>query len=334
MQPESYDVAVIGGGGAGTMAFLRAVLNWDRSVLFLGDAAAKKRGRATWVSDVDNIPGMHDLKRPITSTTSSTLKWIKSQANLKDKASIVKASVTRVEKRDNGFVLHFDEKGGPRHVTARFVVLATGIMDVQPNINGSIEPIFPFANRGDVLYCLRCDGHRTIGHRLSIIGHDDTAVGIAAIMQERYGHEKIAILGNRTPFAVSERSSQLASSYGMQFYPQAIAEILGDPKGGGLEGYRLDDQTTVKTDRSIVALGSIIYNKLLTDLGGDIAENGRVIVNERFETSVSGFFAVGDLVTGRKMQIYTGWDEAVDAADEINRRLRSERRRIALTAAA
>ena len=117
-------------------------------------------------------------------------------------------------------------------------------------------------------------------------------------------------------------------------YIYVSAEILGDPKHSGLEGYRLDDDTTVKTDRSIIALGSIVYNKLLTELGGDVAENGRVIVSERFETSVPGFFAVGDLVTGRKMQIYTGWDEAVDAADEINRRLRSARRKSVLRAAA
>ncbi|MCP4590091.1 MAG: hypothetical protein GY842_05055, partial [bacterium] len=66
---ERVDIAVIGGGGAGTMAYLRSVLNHDRTVLFMGDAETKRKGRATWVGEVDNIPGMHDLKRPITGTT-------------------------------------------------------------------------------------------------------------------------------------------------------------------------------------------------------------------------------------------------------------------------
>ena len=53
MSLERTGIAVIGGGGAGTMAYLRAVLNMDPSVLFLGDADSKRKGRATWVLEVE-----------------------------------------------------------------------------------------------------------------------------------------------------------------------------------------------------------------------------------------------------------------------------------------
>lgn len=53
---------------------------------------------------------------------------------------------------------------------------------------------------------------------------------------------------------------------------------------------------------------------------------GKALVNENYESSVEGLFVVGDLVSGKKMQIYTAWDEAVDAADEIDRRLRARKR--------
>jgi thioredoxin reductase (NADPH) len=328
---DLYDVAVIGGGGAGTMAFLRAVLNFDRSVLFIGDANDKRRGRATWVSDVDNIPGMHDLQRPITSTTTSTLKWIAGQENLRDVGTTLKASVTNVRKADEHFVVTYETKSDTKEIAARFVILATGLMDRQPEIDGSIETLFPYANRGDLLYCLRCDGHRTIGHSLSVIGHGDTGVAIAAMMHERYGHENIAIISNGESFtALSDQSKQLIEAYGFELHDQALAEVLGEPKGKGLSGFRLEDGTVVETTRCIVALGTIVYSTLLTDLGGAVDGDGRVIVGEAYETSVPGFFAVGDLVAGRKLQIYTAWDEAVDAADEINRRLRKAKRRVAL----
>lgn len=332
MPEQLYDVAVIGAGGAGTMAFLRAVLNNDRSVLFIGDATTKKRSRATWVYDVDNIPGMHGLKRPVTATTASTLRWINSQETLRDNATTLRAAVTSVVKQGEHFVLSYQLKSEPKkQITARYVILASGIMDVQPKIDGSIEPFFPFANRGDFLYCLRCDGHRTIGAKLSVIGHGDQGVAIAAIMHERYGHEGIAILSNGEPFTLSERSRQFVKGYGFNLYEQPLAEILGDPKTEGMTGLRLADDTLVETTQCLVALGAIAYSDLLASLGGELDKVGRAVVSEKFETSVPGFFAVGDLVSGRKLQIYTAWDEAVDAADEINRRIREARRARVLT---
>ena len=72
MTESILDIAVIGAGGAGTMAYLRGVLNGNTAALFTGDADSKRKGRATWVMDVDNIPGLHDLNRPITKTSTTT----------------------------------------------------------------------------------------------------------------------------------------------------------------------------------------------------------------------------------------------------------------------
>ncbi len=47
----------------------------------------------------------------------------------------------------------------------------------------------------------------------------------------------------------------------------------------------------------------------------------------------AGLFVVGDQEAGRKMQVYTAWDEAVDAADEVNARIRAELRSRRLGAA-
>lgn len=329
---DSYDIAVIGAGGAGTMAYLRAVLNHDRTILFTGDAATKKRGRATWVADVDNIPGMHDVRKPITSTTKSTLKWLGAQESLRDVGTVVAAQVTHIDKEAEGFRLHYSAKSESKTARARYVILATGLMDVQPLIGGSMDPIFPYANRGDVLYCVRCDGHRTISKPLSVIGRDEDAVWIAGMMHERYGHQGIAILGNGTAIAPSAATKSFADAYGFKFYAEPIVEVMGDPKGAGLSGYRLEGGLVVETMQTIVSLGTIVYNQLLKELGGELNEAGRVIVSDILETSVSDVFAVGDMVAGKKLQIYTAWDEAVDAADAINKRLRATYRKRAVAA--
>jgi thioredoxin reductase (NADPH) len=329
---KNYEVAVIGGGGAGTMAFLRCVLNNDNSVMFLGDSLAKKRGRAAWVAEVDNIPGMHDLKRPILTTTDSTIKWLETQEPLRDKAKVIKSTVTRIEKLEDSYKLYFTHNKQEDFLFARFIIIATGVMDVQPVINGHIKPIFPFANKSDVLYCVRCDGHRTIGHKLSIIGFNDSAIGIGAMMYERYGVGEISILTHGNPDQFSEKFITLARAYNMKFYREPITGILGDPKKEGLQGYVFSNGDQVETTRTIISLGVIVYNDLLKQLGADLDPVGKAIVNQTFETSVPGLFAVGDIVAGKKMQIYTAWDEAVDAADEINRRIRTEKRNLAVMA--
>lgn len=198
-------------------------------------------------------------------------------------------------------------------------------MDVQPVIQGSIEPVFPYANRGDLLYCLRCDGHRTIGKKLSVLGKTAAAVHIGVLLAERYGHDSVRILTHGAQPDYSDEVRALIDSHNMTVHTAEITGLLGDPKVA-LTGFALADGSTVATDSCMVALGTIVYNDLVKELGAELAADGRVVVSPEFETTIPGIFAVGDLVAGGRMQIYTAWDEAVTAAEACDRRLRAARR--------
>ena len=326
MKEELFSIAVIGAGAAGSMAYLRSVLNFDNTVLFTGSPQTTKRGRGTWVSEVDNMPGLHEQRYPIVSTSKSTIKWVESQDSLKDKSTVIKAAVSKVIKQGDHFELHYELKKESKIVKANYIILATGIMDTLPNIQGSIEPVLAYSNRNDILYCIRCDGHRVYGHDLSIIGHTDTAIYIGSILKERYNNEKVYILTNGEKAEFSGSAMRLANAYEFQIIEDEITEVLGNPKEEGLKGYKLANGTELHTSRSVVSLGYRVYNQLLTELGGEVTEEGRVVVSDKFETTVPNIFAVGDMIADRKMQIYTAWDEAVDAADEINKRIRHQKR--------
>lgn len=322
---DSFDIAVIGGGGAGAMAYLRSVLNFDDTVWFLGDADTTRAARATWVAEVDNIPGMHGIKSPIRNSVKSTIEWVKGQPALASRSTVVRGRVTQLERCEDGFLLQTNAKKGPESYRAKYVILATGVMDRQPAIEGSIEPVFPFANRGDLIYCIRCDGHRTIGHSLAVIGPPSSAVPIARLMRERYRHQAITVLTHGGSDAMSKELSEMAAQDGTEVRQAEIQAILaGDD--GALRGFRLSDGTEQPATKAIVALGTIVYNELAQQLGVELAEDGRIPVSSVGESSVRDLFVVGDLVAGKKMQVYTGWDEAVDAADRINARLRAARR--------
>ncbi len=321
------DVAVIGGGSAGTMAYLRAVLNHNDTVWFLGDAKNRKQSRGTWVFKVDNIPGMHGDAKPIAGAASTTRKWVEAHPHLKEKSTAVRAKVTGIERMEDGvFRLVAKAKKKEEVFFARHVILATGVMDLQPVIDGSIEPVFPYANRGDLIYCVRCDGHHVLGHRVAVIGPASTAMSIANLMHERYGVHDVAVLTHGAEQGDLGRTGVLGARYGAKVHTSPIAALEGKPKGDGLTGFVLEDGTRIAAEKAIVALGTIVYNDLAKQLGAQLADDGRVVVDQHNETTVPGLFAVGDLVAGKKMQIYTGWDEAVDAADAIDRRVRRHKR--------
>jgi thioredoxin reductase (NADPH) len=302
------------------MAMLRAVLNHLRTLVFLGDADATRRSRAAWVGEVENIPGMFDKKRPITKTTREVIQFIGKHENLKKRLTTVKRSATSIRKQDGWFEI----SDGDQTHRARFVVLCTGTMDAQPEIGESIEPVFPFANRGDLLYCVRCDGHKTAGKPCAVIGHRAVAGRIAVLLKERYDLPRVDVLTHGRPFEGDDPLRGLLERYGIAVHTGEIAEILGDPKKG-LRGFRVGEKT-VEVPRAVVAMGSIVYNDLARQLGARLADDEHVITDERGETSVPGLYAAGDLVHGEKKQVYTAWDTAVDAVDSIDFRIRQLKR--------
>ncbi|MBI4368346.1 MAG: NAD(P)/FAD-dependent oxidoreductase [Candidatus Omnitrophica bacterium] len=316
-----YDIAVIGAGGAGQMALLRAVLNHLKTIVFLGDPKTSRRSRQTWVSEVENIPGMFDLRNPITASTRGVLQFIEKRSDLKPFLAAVKKAAVAIKKEGNVFTISASDET----VQARFVVLCTGTMDVQPEINGSIEPIFPFANRGDVLYCIRCDGHRTAGKNCAVIGHTSTAGWIAVMLKERYDLPKLWVLANGKKFEGSSEVKTLLGRYQIQILRGKIEAVLGD-RTKGLEGFQVAGEK-IPVERGFVALGSIVYNELAKQLGAALDDRDHLVTNEYGETSVSGFYAAGDLVSGKKKQVYTAWDLAVDAVDDIDEKIRISKRK-------
>lgn len=317
MGPDSiYDVAVIGAGGAGQMAMLRSVLNHLKTVVYLGDPQTTRKSRATWVSEVENIPGMFDKKRPITATSREVMQFIDKREDLKPYLASFRTAATAVKKEGDFFVIqsHIED------IRARYVVLCAGTMDVQPVIGGSIEPIFPYANREDVLYCIRCDGHKVVGHSCAVIGKPASAAWIAVMLKERYDLADLHVLTHGQPFDVSQELRDLVDRYQIKVSEEEITAVTGNPKEG-LEGFELGDKKIAVT-KAFVSLGSIVYNELAKKLGVELNDRDHVITNEKGETNVPGFYAAGDLVAGKKKQVYTAWDMAVDAVDDIDLKIR------------
>jgi thioredoxin reductase (NADPH) len=303
---------------------MRSVLNFDETLFFPGSPKNKKKSRAFWVSKVENIPGHLSYKKGIDEPNLENLKWL-SENHFQEKFHWMKnKGIVEISKNVKNIFELIDNKG--EKYFASSVILCTGVMDVQPFINDSIQPIFPYANVQIVDYCIRCDGHHVIDQDVTIIGHEEDAIWVSFILHERYSPRSMTILTNGEKINLSDKEKKLCELYKIKVNTKKIIDITGNAKEGLLESYTFEDNTEFKTSFSFVSLGMIVYNELAVSLGADIDERGFVKTNSKGLTSVDNLFVAGDLRANTKKQIYTSWDTAVDAADAINSKMRRDKR--------
>lgn len=318
-----YDVAVIGGGSAGTMAAMRVVLNNDECLFFPGSPKDKKKSRAFWVTKVENMPAHLDYKKGIEEPNKHSLDWL-TNGPFREKFIWKKNTgiISLTKNEENLFVLT-DNKN--ESYLARFVILCTGVMDVQPEILGSIEPIYPYANIQLADYCLRCDGHHVLNKKIAVIGHNTSAAWIAVMLFERYQCPEVTIVTNGKQSDFDEEIKTLIQKYKFKIETKAITELVGEPKNNKLEALICQD-SRVEADYIFIALGMIVYNDLAKMLNANLDQRGFVVTDNKGQSSVQGLYIAGDLRANTKKQIYTAWDTAVDSADEINILIRRKKR--------
>lgn len=323
-----FDVAVIGGGSAGVMAVNRCVLNNDETLFFPGTGKDKKKSRALWVSKVENIPGHLEYKKGIEEPNREMLVWLE-QGEFKNRFLWKKnRGVTSLTKNEQGLFVLIDSK--QEEYLVRHIILCTGVMDVQPLISGSIEPVFPFANAQQLDYCLRCDGHHVLNKNTGVIGHGDGAAWVAIMLYERYQTPMMTLFTHGQKAQFSDDVQRLLELYQIQVETAEIIGFEGDVKAPNLEALKLSDGKTIQCQLAFVSLGMIVYNELALACRAEVDARGFVLTDQKGESSVANLFIAGDLRAGLKKQIYSAWDSAVDSADEINRRIRQAKRELKL----
>lgn len=316
---EIYPIAIIGCGAGGTMAVRRAVLNNRKVLLFTGAKKEMKRSRGHWVKKVHNIPGLEKYDRTLVELRQETLDEV-AKGPFGGNLTVNDDSVISIEKVENAFKI-LDKEG--KIYFARFVVLATGVMDEQPHIQDSIRPILPFANKQTIAYCLLCDGHKSYQKNVAVIGHSEEAAQGALLLSDRYNPPKITILTNGIPKSFSEETLIRLKLKNVQIEEDSIEEILGEEKGI-LRGFQLSSERKIAAEIGFVMLGLRPNNALALELGAEVDERGLVITDQNGESSMQDFFIVGDLRANSMKQIYTAWQHAVDVIQVIDRRIRAD----------
>lgn len=317
LSEKIYPVAIIGAGAAGTMAAKRGVLNNDEVLLFTGAKQERRRSRGHWVRTVDNIPGLSRYERVILELRNEVLEEL-AESPLSHNLYIIEDSICTIIRECDCFKIT-DASG--RNYYVQYVVLATGIMDEQPHIQGSIRPILPYANGQTIAYCAVCDGHRSFGKKTVVIGHSKSAANVALLLSKKYQHERLTILTNGQPHIFDQDLIEQFAKKNIHVIESPIQEVLGNEELKQLKGFKFENGEILEAEIGFVALGIRPNNQLAKQLNAQLESNGLVITDHNGESSIPGFFVIGDLRANSSKQIYTAWQHAVDTMQFINKHL-------------
>ncbi|WP_270938639.1 NAD(P)/FAD-dependent oxidoreductase [Falsiroseomonas oryzae] len=291
---DPLDALVVGGGPAGLTAAL--YLARFRRRVMVADAG---QPRAAWIPASHNIPFFADgIPGPEILA--------RQREHLSRYRVPVIGRIVALARQGRGFVAT-PEAGPP--IRARHVLLATGAVDVEPDL-----PDLPDAvRRGLVRYCPVCDGFESRDRRIAVIGHGAQGAAEALFLARSYA-EDVTLLTLGRPMEMDDAMRARLARHRVRVVERPVVGL--DERDGRISALRLDGEE-LRFDILYSALGLRYRTQLAEALGADRDAKGALRVDEGMQTSVPCLYAAGDVVAGLD-QIVVGMGHAAIAATRIH----------------
>jgi len=285
----------VGAGPAGLTAATYLARFHRRAVVV--DAG---KSRARWIPKSHNCPGF-----PFGVAGTELLDKLRAQATGYG-AEIVQGCIARLEPTGEGFIATAED--GTRW-TARYVILATGIVDKMPAMPGLEAAI----DRNVVRMCAVCDGYEASDDHIAVYAPVDVAIRHALFL--RTFSRSVAAVRSE-PGEPTEDNAARAREANVSVLPVA-ARLEHD---GTCCVFHLEDDSVHRFDTVYPVLGCTAQSSLATALGARVDENGELRVDASQQTNVDGLYAIGDIVSALN-QISVGVGHAAIAATAVHNRL-------------
>jgi thioredoxin reductase (NADPH) len=301
MDEPILDCLVVGGGPAGlTAAIYLARFHLKVKVVDAG------KSRASFIPCTRNHAGF-----PEGISGQELIDRMRAQAQ-KYGASIDAGRVTRLDRVED----RFEAEWGSGKVTARTVLLATGVANRRPSMDEDLHDAA--LAEGLIRYCPICDGYEVTDRKVGVIGSDSHGVA-EAIFLRGYTAEITLIAPDRA-LDLKQQDWQRLESLGIETVDgpcQAVAIDEGCIAVDTIEG-------TYRFDSLYPALGSDVHSDLAEMLEAELSDVGCIVVDSHQRTSVPGLYAAGDVVQGLD-QISHAMGEGGVASTTIRNDLAKER---------
>jgi thioredoxin reductase len=290
------DVGVVGAGPAG-LATALTLRRHRRSVVVFDGGPARNywTRRVHGVLGVPEISGreLHELGRRQVASVGGQL---------------VDARIAEAHRDGDGFVVC--EANGRAWRVAR-LVLATGVRDVFPNIEG----FFDFYG-SSVFVCPHCDGYEVQDQPIALVAWSPRMLPFALTLSQWTRDITVVTDGRASPLGPGERRH--LAEIGARVVTQDVRRFEGSD--GQLRALRFDDGSILPVSAAFFTIESQFQTALARKLGCRLRSGGCVDADEHLRTSIDGVWAVGDLV-GEEQLVPIASAHGVKAGVDIHRTL-------------
>ena len=289
------DCLVIGAGPAGLTAATYLARFRRQTVVIDGGAS-----RACWIPVSHNVPGF-----PSGVGGPELLARMRAQAQQYG-AEILAGEVTDLKALADG---GFTATAGGRSFRAAQVLLATGGLDVEPELPGVRDAV----RRGLIRYCPICDAFEVAGQKVALIASGRCRVKEALLLRAYTADLTVLTLGKQLHMSDDERRE--LSEAGIRVVEEPVSALSLEEDR--IKAWHMQGGGQRTFDTVYTALGVRFRSGLATALGAEVDEDGALIVDDHQRTSVPGLFAAGDVVRGLS-QVCVAAGQAAIAAVTIN----------------
>ena len=274
---EQVDVVIIGGGPAGLSAAL--CLGRARKEVVVIDAGAPRHAVAAGVHNLLTREGMPPAElRRVAWEQMAAYPSVRRASDRRVSGLTWEGAAWRVE-TEEGDVWR-----------ARAALLATGVVDIPPDLPGFRE------RWGHSIHqCPFCHGWESRDLPLAVLGSGEGAVHLGRLLKG--WSDDVVVLTDGGPLD-AEQAEALARA-GVPVYTQRVTGLIGP--GRELEAVRFADGVALPR-RALFAAMPQRQTPLVAGLGLDVDEAGYVRVDMQMRTSIPMLWAAGD-VTSRMQQV-------------------------------
>lgn len=293
---QSCEFLIVGGGPAGQAAALVAARAQRRVILV--DAGSPRNAAA---------PAIHGYLTRDGVLPEDFRRTGHEQLAAYEHATRITAQVDDITGACDAFVARLADGGT---IDARRVLLATGLVDILPDIPG-LEPRWGHG----VHHCPYCDGHEHRQRRWGVVGNKASTIEFAMFLCGWTPTVTLFTLGHELHAEAVEKLRRR----GVRIEGTPVARILATGPDY-LDAVELTDGRRVPIE-SLWLRPAQRQHALTARLSLPVDDDGAIVRDARGETATPGIFVAGDLAAGSTQQALQAAADGARVAMAINHEL-------------